>query len=286
MHCVKSIEPRIEQAVDDDLRAKLKRALGVRQAMDELRDVANQLDDELGAGTPLADAAAKLGLPVTKIAAVDNTGKDADGKEIADLLRDQGQVLKLVYQTNEGDDSLLTDTPDGGYVILHVDNVQPAAPRPLETVRDQVIADWQTVERKKAADAKAQAIVDRINKGGESIGTIAHGLGIPVLVSQPLTRAANDPQANVGGALTEKLFAAKAGEALIDRAPADNAAVVAVLVQVKPADIAASGAELDNLQQELGRYMGGDLYEQLSADLKERIGVSRHQDIVDSLYAK
>lgn len=283
---VKSIEPPKEQSLDDDLRAKLKRALGVRQAIDELRDVANQLDDELGAGTSLADAAGKIGLPVTKIAAVDNTGKDADGKEIADLMRDQGQALKLVFQTNEGDDSLLTDTPDGGYIILHVDDIQPAATRPLETVRDTVVADWQGVERKKAADAKAQAILDRINKGGESIGTIAHALGIPVLVSQPLTRDANDPQANIGGALTEKLFAAKAGEALIDRAPADNAAVVAVLVQVKPADIAASGTELDNLQQELGRYMGGDLYEQLSADLKERIGVTRHQDVVDSLYAK
>jgi peptidyl-prolyl cis-trans isomerase D len=283
---VKSIEPPKVQPLDDDLRAKLKRALAVRQAIDELRDVANQLDDELGAGTTLSDAAGKLGLPVTKIPAVDNAGKDSDGKEVADLMRDQGQALRLVYQTNEGDDSLLTDTPDGGYVILHVDSVQPAATRPLEAVRDQVIADWQAVERKNAADAKAQAIVERINKGGESIGTIARELGVPVLVSQPLTRDANDPQANVGGSLTEKLFAAKSGDAIVDRAPADNAAVVAVLAQVKPTDIAASGAEVDKLQQELGRFMGGNLYEQLSADLKERIGVSRHQDVVDSLYAK
>jgi peptidyl-prolyl cis-trans isomerase D len=283
---VKSIEPPKEQPLDDDLRAKLKHALAVRQAIEELRDVANQLDDELGAGTALAEAAGKLGLPATKIAAVDNTGKDANGKEIADLLRDQGQALKLVYQTAEGDDSLLTDTPDGGYVILHVDGIQPAATRPLEAVRDQVISDWQGVERKKAADAKAQAIAERINKSGESIGTIAHELGVPVLASQPLTRDANNPEANVGGSLTEKLFAAKSGEAILDRAPADNAAIVAVLVQIKPVDIAASGAEVDNLQQELGRYMGGDLYEQLSADLKGRISVSRHQDVIDSLYAK
>jgi peptidyl-prolyl cis-trans isomerase D len=223
---------------------------------------------------------------VTKIAAVDSAGKDPDGKEVADLKRDQGQALELAFKTNEGEDSLLTDLPNGGYVILHVDNLQPAATRPLESVREKVIADWQAIERKKAADAKAQSIVERINKSGESIGTIARELGVPVLVSQQLTRADNDPAANVGGTLTEKLFAAKAGDAIADRAPADNAAVVAVLMQVKPADIAASGAAIDSLQQELGQYMAGDLYEQLSADLKEKIGVSRDQDVVDSLYAK
>jgi peptidyl-prolyl cis-trans isomerase D len=283
---VRAIEPAKVQPLDDDLRAKLRRALAVRQAIDELADVGNQLDDELGGGTALADAAAKLGLPVTKIAAVDSTGKGPDGKEIADVMRDQGQVVQLAFKTNEGDDSALTDVPNGGYVILHVDSVQPAATRPLDTVRDKVIADWQAVERKKAADAKAQAIADRINKSGESIGAIARDLGVPVLISQPLTRAGNDPEANIGGTLTEKLFAAKAGDAVTERAPADNAAVVAVLAEVKPADIAASGAELDKLTQELGRTMGGDLYEQLSADLKDKIGVSRHQDIVDSLYAK
>ena len=128
--------------------------------------------------------------------------------------------------------------------------------------------------------------LNRINKGGESLGTIARDLGVPVLVSQPMARTGSDPQANIGGTLTEMLFAAKAGEAVADRAPADNAAVVAVLVEVKPADIAASSDDVNKLQEELGRFMGGDLYEQLSADLKEKIGVSRQQDIVDSLYAK
>ncbi len=283
---VTSVEPANVQLLDDDLRAKLRRALAVRQATDELVDVANQLDDDLGAGTALADAAGKLGLAVTTIAAVDNSGKDPNGKEVAAMTRDQGQALKLAFQTNEGDDSLLTDMPNGGYVILHVDNVRPAATRPLETVRDTVIADWQAVERKKAADAKAQAIVERINNGGESIGKVAHDLGVPVLASQPVARDGSDPETNVGGGLVEKLFAAKAGEAVADRAPADNAAVVAVLAEVKPADMAASGAEVDKLQHDLDRFMGGDLYEQMSADLKQKIGVSRNQDIVDSLYAK
>jgi len=262
---------------------RMRQAIATRQAIDELRDVANQLDDEMGSGSGLAEAAGKLGLSVTKIAAVDGTGKDSDGKEVADVTRDQGQALKLAFQTGEGDDSLLTDTPSGGYIVLHVDSVRAAATRPLETVRDKVIVDWQGGERKKAADAKAQDIAGRIAKG-ESVGTIARDLGVPVLVSQPLTRDGDDQQANISGALTEKLFAAKAGDAVVDRAPADNAAVVAILTQVKPADIASSGAEVEKLQEDIGRYMGSDLYEQLSADIRPKIGVSLHQDVIDAIY--
>jgi peptidyl-prolyl cis-trans isomerase D len=290
---VTDIKPANIQPLDDDLRAKLKHALAVRQAIDELVDVANQLDDELGGGATLADAAGKIGLPVTKIDGVDSTGKDPDGKEVAAVTRDQGQALQLALKTDEGEDSLLTDMPNGGYVILHVDGVKPAATRPLETVRDKVIADWQEAERKKAADAKAQAIAGRIGSGveqasdgGESIGKIAHELGVPVLISQPLTRDGSDPTANVGNTLVEKLFAAKVGSAVADRAPADNASVVAVLVEIRPADVDASGAEVDKLQHQLDQSIGGDLYEQFSADLKQKIGVSRNQDVVDSLYAK
>jgi hypothetical protein len=32
--------------------------------------------------------------------------------------------------------------------------------------------------------------------------------------------------------------------------------------------------------------MGGDLYEQLSADLRAKVGVTRDQDVIDSLITK
>jgi peptidyl-prolyl cis-trans isomerase D len=58
---VSGIEPPKVQPLDDDLRAKLNRALAVRQAIDELADVGTQLDDELGGGltwpTPPASSA-------------------------------------------------------------------------------------------------------------------------------------------------------------------------------------------------------------------------------------
>jgi hypothetical protein len=150
-------------------------------------------------------------------------------------------------------------------------------------VRDKVIADWQAAERKKATDAKAQAVVDRI-RAGTGIGRIAHEMGQAVLVSQPFERSGGDPAAQIAGPLAEKLFAVKPGEVVVGRSPADDGAVVAVLVEIKPADLAASKEQIDQLSQTLGRAMSGDVYQELSAALRESIGVSKDQDLVDSLY--
>jgi len=277
---VSTVEPPSLQPLDS-VRDKLRHDIAVRQAVDDLVEVANQLDDELGAGTPLSEAAEKLGLPASKIAAVDRAGTDPDGKAVAGL---DNQILSIAFdELTEGDESPITDTGDGGYVVVYVDGVRAAATRPLETVRDRVIADWQAAERKKAADAKAQGIADRI-KAGIGIGRIAHEMGQPVQASQPFTRSGTDAAAQIAGPLAEKLFAVKPGEVVSGRAPADDGAVVAVLTGVTPADIANSQEQIDQLAQALGRSLSSDIYEELSAGLRESIGVSKNQGLVDTLY--
>jgi peptidyl-prolyl cis-trans isomerase D len=265
----------------ESVRDKLRQEIAVRQATDDLVEVANQLDDELGAGTPLPEAAEKLGLTVSTIPAVDRAGKDANGKVITGT---DDQVLSIAFdELKDGGESPITDTGDSGFVVVRVDGVEDAATRPLEAVRDKVIADWQAAERKKATDAKAQAVVDRI-RAGTGIGRIAHEMGQAVLVSQPFERSGGDPAAQIAGPLAEKLFAVKPGEVVVGRSPADDGAVVAVLVEIKPADLAASKEQIDQLSQTLGRAMSGDVYQELSAALRESIGVSKDQDLVDSLY--
>lgn len=274
------IEPPSLQPFES-VRDKLKQGLALQQATDSLVDIANQFDDELGAGADLAEAAGKLALPVIKVAAVDSTGKAPDGTEVAEL-KGQIEALKAAFDTDQGNDSPLTDTADGGYVVVHVDSIQPAATRTLESIRATVIADWQADERKKLVEAKAAGIIDRI-KGGDSIGRVAHELGVPVLVSQPFTREGGEPGSGVSGELAGRLFAAKAGEAVTGRSPADDGATVAVLQDIKPVDLSQSAEQVGDLQRQLSRPMGSDIYEQLNADLMNTIGVSKDPDVIDQL---
>jgi peptidyl-prolyl cis-trans isomerase D len=265
-----------------DVHEKLVHDLAMRQAVSELIDVGNQLQDELASGTKLVDAATKFGLPVQKVEAVDQSGKAPDGKDVASVTGDS-QLLSIAFETAEGDDSPLTDTASGGYVILHVDGVRPAATRPIEEVRDRVIADWQDAQRKKAAGTKAQDAAERI-QGGEAIEKVAAELGAAVQTSQPFKRDVGDVSAGISEALAAKLFAIKIGDAATDRSIANDGEVVALLKEIRPADIAAAKTEVANLQKQLAAAISGDIYDQFNAVLKENIGVSKNQDVIDSLY--
>jgi len=265
-----------------DVHDKLAHDLALRQAVSELIEVGNQLQDELGGGTKLADAAAKFNLPVEKVEAVDKTGKAPDGTDVA-AVKGDAQSLSIAFDTTEGEDSPLTDAADGGFVILHVDGIRPAATRPLEEVRDKVIADWQAIERQKGVGIKAQKIAERI-QGGEAIDKVAAELNVTVQTSQPFKRDSSDISANISQALATKLFAGKVGDAASDRSISNDGEVVAVLKEIKPADMTADKDAIADVRNKLGQAISGDIYDQFSAVLQEKIGVSKDQAAIDSLY--
>ena len=265
-----------------EVHDKLVHDVALHQAVSDMVGIANQLQDEMGGGAKLADAAAKLELPVQKIEAVDKSGKAPDGSDVASV-KDDAQTLSLTFDTPEGEDSALTDAADGGFVIVHVDGVRPAATRPLAEVRDKVIADWQEAERQKAVGVQAQKIVERI-QGGEAIDKIAAELNTTVATSQPFKRDAGDPTANISQGLATKLFAGKVGDAASDRSATDDGEVVAILSEIKPADLAAAKDDVAAVRKSLGNAIGGDIYDQFSAAIQEEIGVSKDQAAIDQLY--
>ncbi|MGH6904736.1 MAG: peptidyl-prolyl cis-trans isomerase, partial [Geminicoccaceae bacterium] len=81
---VSAIEPE-ETVPLEEARAELARELALEEAGSRLPDFAAQLDDELAAGTGLAEAARVLGLQAVTVPAVDATGKDPDGAPVAAL---------------------------------------------------------------------------------------------------------------------------------------------------------------------------------------------------------
>ena len=277
---VEATDPHVQTLAD--VHDKLAHDLALRQAASELVDVGNQLQDELAARTTLVDAAGKFGLPVQKIDAVDKTGKAPDGKDV-DAVKGDAQVLSIAFDTPEGEDSPLTDAPDGGFAILHVDGIRPAATRPLAEVRDKVISDWQAAERQKAVGAKAQKIVERI-QGGEAIDKIAAELNATVSTSQPFKRDTGDVSANISAQLAALLFAAKVGDAATARGISDDGEVVARLTEIKPVDLAAAKTDVADLQKKLRGEIAGDIYDQFNAVVQKKIGVSKDQAAIDSLY--
>jgi peptidyl-prolyl cis-trans isomerase D len=260
-------QPRTLDQVKDEIRRALSQT-------GDVANVANQLDDTLAGGASLEDAAKKLNLTIENFPAVTRDGLDASGKPIGELIGSP-QLLPTAFATETGQESNQVDDGAGGYFIVRVDAVTPASLRPLDQVKDKVLADWQAGARDKAAGDQATKIVERI-KLGEDLAAIAKSMGLATTTSSGFTRDTGDQANGVSPALANLLFAVKKGQAAT--APTDSGTnpghVVAVVTDIQPANAAADADGTKKLSQELSVAIGQDIVAEFRKALESEIPVT------------
>jgi len=275
MH-VTDIEPG-RPADFDSVRDKLTEELAMRQAVDSIASISNQLDDELASGASLEEAASALNLPVRKIDAIDRDGRDANGNPIENL--PQSRFIEVAFETQSGEDSLLIETGEADYFVLRVDSVTPAQLRPLDEVRDQVVKLWRDSQRARIARERAEALAERA-RAGANLDDLGREEGYKVTATDPLRRF------DSGGpspALASKLFQIQPGEfATIAGA---NGHIVVELDKVISADPAAHPEDVAKLRDALSVNMQNDVLDQLIASFKSDYGVTVNQSLLDDVLA-
>jgi len=263
----------------EEAKPKLTQELQLREASDAIYDLGNRLEDALGGGSSLEEAAKKLDLKAVKIAAVDGKGLAPDGKPVADLPAG-AKFLATAFASDAGRDSDLTEDGQGGYFILRVDKVVPSELRPLAAVKDKVLADWQDEARRKAAEKVAQAIAEKARSGAD-LAALAKENGASVATTAPFTRTGQGAGAGLPPELVASLFAAKVGD--VTSAPSPQGAVVAKLASVIPAEAASDAAGMQQLDTQLRGTMDADLLNSFTDALRQRYGVEIDEALLNSL---
>jgi peptidyl-prolyl cis-trans isomerase D len=276
---VLSVEPAREATLAEH-RDEIAHDLALEQAHDSIVSIANQLEDELAGGATLEEVGDKLDLPLTKVEAADATGKTPGGAAVDAVTKEPG-LATLAFETEAGAVSPLSDSADGGYYILRVDGITPAATRPLAEVRDQVAIDWLAAERAKAAADKAASIVEQLN-GGADMATLAAELGREVKTSTPVTRDGEDAVASLDPVAVETLFTLEQGDAAAV-ADGDDQVILRLAEIRAPADGGDPVATAE-LRDALRRDLANDVVSQFMAALQQEVPVSVDQDAIDRLF--
>ena len=182
------IEPGVTQTFEQ-VKPQLEAQLAHNEAADRIYKAANRVDDALAGGTTIEDAAAKFGLKETEIAAADIGGHDPEGKPLA-LPVSATEVLKLVFATNEGQTSRVTEGQDSAIFMVRVSKVIPPTIKPLAEVKDQAVAAWQADKRREKVAKTAEELAAAV-KPGARLAAAAAEKGIKVTTSPPLLRRPN-----------------------------------------------------------------------------------------------
>ena len=276
---VTEIEAGSQQPLSE-VRDVVRSGIAADEAIEVVYRLSTDLDDQLGGGATLEEAAAALNLELKRVAAVSRSGQTPAGEQSE--VPSPAVFLRTLYETDQGIDSLLIETDRDGYFVLRTDTVIESVIPPLSEIRDRVIAAWQREERFNRTVAEADAVKARIENGA-SVEEIAELNGYEWSQAAGMTRD-NTGGVRIPGDLQQSLFGGQEGDVFMTRTRGGY--MIASLKTVDEVNELESGAAdgINALGRTLAAGLGTDMLAQLRSSLEEDFSITIDQEVVDTLY--
>ena len=257
-----------------EVATEVKKEVSASRAGDKIQALHDKIEDARVSGKTILEAAKAVGLTGRTIAAVDAAGKDPNGAPVN--LPDKPELLRAAFASDVGLDESALNTKDGGYIWFEVTKIDPAHDLTFEEAKPEVEKQWRAEEIDKALAGKADDLVKQISAGG-SIADVAKGAGVEVKTATDVHRAEQT-------ALPESVVAA------IFRQPADGAGsaatpdgrVVFKITADRTPPVDFADARVKAMASELDTATRESLLDQYVAALRRKLGVSIHQDVLQS----
>lgn len=154
---ITSIEPETVIALND-IRDGLAAELRREKATDLVYQRIADLEDALASGQTVEEAARDSGAMLLTINGMDRNGFDADGNAIDGLATDTN-FRELVWTATPGETGLVEEGGADTFFVARVDREEAARSRPLNEVKDRVLAAMKLERAINSARTKAATIV-------------------------------------------------------------------------------------------------------------------------------
>jgi peptidyl-prolyl cis-trans isomerase D len=269
---VGKIQPGTEQSYDS-VAANVKRDLALERARAAVADMHNKMEDERGGGSNVVEAAKKLGLTAVTVEAIDRSGRTPEGQPVAGLPVGT-DLVSQAFASNVGVDNDALQV-GGGYVWFDVLGVTPSHDRPLDEVKDQVVARWRDDQIAGRLRSKAAELVEKLGPAAK-FADVAAAAGVKLETSAPFKRDATVP--GLSGGVVEAAFrSAKDAAGSAQGASAAEWIVYRVTDVTAPAlDMASDDAK--KLKETLQRGLTDEQVAQYVSKIETEIGTRINQE--------
>jgi peptidyl-prolyl cis-trans isomerase D len=257
----------------DSVKDEIKKTLALTAAKNDAGVLRDSIEDARAGGATLEEIAKKNQLTVQKID-VDPTGKDATGAAVADIPA-KDALLKAAFESDVGIDNAAIPTAEGGTVWFAVTAIDPAHDRPLDEVKDQVVAAWTKSTTADKLAAKAKETRDRLTKG-ETLDAVATSLNLPVQTATNQTRGAK-PADGLSSDAVKAAFAGPKGYGAAVAGATDGEQIVLQVTDIIDTPYVATDAAAAPLTQQLADAMQNDLLQQYVSELQNQLGATVNQ---------
>ena len=254
-----------------DVSADIAKTIALERANSGLDTTHDAIEDQRANSKPLADIAKERDLPLTTIPAVTAQGLDPAGKTVEGI-PDRDTTLTALFRAEMGGDNEPLRTKTGGYVWYDVTGIDRAHDKPLDEVRDEVVARWRAAEVQSRLLAKAKELSARLDKG-ETVEALAAEAGLNVQTLTDLAR--NQAQGDLTAEVVNRVFAT-AVEKSASAEAGESRALFKVTAATMPAFVPGS-PEDEAITKRFQPTIADDVLGQYIGDVQTSVGVTINQ---------
>ncbi len=261
----------------DQARPELVKELTDEKRRAAIAEFSAKIEDDLANGATLTDLAKDMGLQVAETAPLTGDG-NVYGQEGQTAPKELAPVLKAAFAMEAERQPQLTETDPGKtFMIFDVGTLTPAAPPPLAQIRPQVIGDIQLSKGAKDAKAAAEKLQAQLQKG-VPVEVAMASLGVSLPPVDRVDKPRMEVQAKGQNASKPEmlLFSMAKGKVRLLAAPRNRGWYVVTVSEVIPGQVAPTDPRLQGLQESLQGAYGTEYTDQLSAAMRNDVGVTRN----------
>ena len=277
---VTEISPEVVQPLSE-AAAGIRKDLALAEANRILLDVHDRYEDSRAAGETLREAAAKLGLDVVTIDAIDRAAQRPDGTVVNDIPQSK-DLLSDAFESEVGIENSAINIGSNGFVFYEVDEITPRRERPLDEVREKAVADWKAEQVQERLQAKAAELEKRL-KDGATLDALATELSLEKQTKRGLKRESDDT--DFGKAGVAVIFGVAEGGVGIVPSPTGDAQLVFKVTEVFEPAGADADAVPEDARNSFASGFADDLLDELVAKLQSQYSVTVNRNAIEQALA-
>jgi peptidyl-prolyl cis-trans isomerase D len=266
----------------DQVRPEIVAALTKQktaEALDRLRSgVEEALADDATFDEVVADR--KLAATTTKPLLASGVDPDAPTARPDPTLL---PMLQAAFGSEEGDRPQVVPLgTDGGFAVVALGRVVPAAPRPIDQIRAQLVRDLVGERQRAAARKVADQVAAKAGRGGPGLAAALSAAGVRGPAPRPVSFARAQLVANPRAVPPALVMMAlmTPGTAKVVEAPDRSGWTVVRLDRIDAGDARRNAGVVEATRADMGRVVGREFVEQLARAARKAVNARIDADAV------
>ena len=172
-----------------EVREELRLEIAAERAADAAFERANRIEDALAARTSLDEIARRYDLGYARVT-LDAQGNTPDGAtaELPVAAAARNAAIARIFQLDRNADVRLLEG-EWGFMAVQIREATPPRLRPLDTIREEVVAAWTADQRRRYQEERAAALL-AATRGGQTLAAAAAAAGMNPEELGPFGRSA------------------------------------------------------------------------------------------------